>query len=158
MSTPTAKRAEVAARRAQAVALRSQGQTWQAIADALGYADRAAAHKDVTRALAANRAQLAETVEDHRVLALERLDAMYRATLTVLDRLHVVVSHGRIIRDDEGEPLRDDGPELAAVKTLIDIEQRRARLLGLDAPQKLDTTTAGTVRYEVVGVDTDKLR
>jgi hypothetical protein len=158
MSTPTARRAEVAARRAKAVALRSQGQTWQAIADALGYADRAAAHKDVTRALDANRAELAETTEHHRALALERLDALSRATVTVLERLHVVVSHGRIIRDDDGKPLRDDGPELAAVARLIDIEQRRARLLGLDAPQRLDATTAGTVRYEIVGTDMDALK
>lgn len=158
MRLSKAREAEIAARRERAVALRSQGQTWQAIADTMGYSDRAAAHKDVTRALEATRTQLAETTEHHRALALERLDALSRAAVAVLERAHVVVSHGRIITDDEGEPLRDDGPELAAVKTLIDIEQRRARLLGLDAPQKLDTTMAGSVRYEVVGVDTDKLR
>jgi hypothetical protein len=50
---------------------------------------------------------------------------------------------------------RDDGPVLAAAKAILGIEERRAKLLGIDAPTKIGVSA--TVRYEVVGVDPEVL-
>jgi hypothetical protein len=68
---------------------------------------------------------------------------MYRSVMGVLEREHVTVSHGKIVvtpDPDTGEerPLIDDAPILNAVDRLLRIQERRARLLGLDAPVKRD--------------------
>ena len=90
-------------------------------------------------------------------LELERLDAMQLEALAVLRANHVIVSGGTIvrdfIRDDKGnvivdtvtgtlltQPIVDDGPRLAAIDRLLKIQERRARLLGLDKPTKVAST------------------
>ena len=78
--------------------------------------------------------------------AHERLDYMEAAARKVLERHHITVNNGQIIRVD-GEPLLDDGPVLAAIDRLAKIEDARLknneslrRLFGLDAPAKVDAT------------------
>ena len=87
-------------------------------------------------------------------MELERLDRLYEAAVGVLERHHVTVSQGRVVQLD-GEPLPDDGPVLQAIDRLLKLQERRARLLGLDAAQKLDVS--GNVSYTVVGVPDDDL-
>jgi len=53
------------------------------------------------------------------------------------------------------QALVDDAPVLAANDRLLRIQERRAKLLGIEAPQQI--ITDATVRYEVVDIDTDKL-
>lgn len=163
---------ETAARDAEAARLRGQGMGYQAIADQLGIS-LSTAHEAVQRALRAIRA---EGAAEARQLELERLDRLYEAAVRVLERDHITVSQGRIIRtrvlDDDGEPiidgyedsgkpiyrerdLLDDGPTLKAVETLLKIQQRRAALLGLDAPVKADV--GGKLSYEIIGVDPEQL-
>jgi len=48
-----------------------------------------------------------------------------------------------------------DAPVLAANDRLLRIQERRAKLLGIEAPTQI--VTDATVRYEIVGVDIDKL-
>ena len=128
---------DTAARDAEATRLRSRGWTYQRIADELGIS-KASAHDAVQRAL---RDTLTEPADDARQLELARLDAMYGAVLKVLETKHVTVSHGKVIElpDSSGElvPLEDDGPVLAAVDRLLRIQERRAKLLGLDVPARL---------------------
>jgi hypothetical protein len=71
-----AQRAATAARRDRAVQMRMACAGWQQIATALGYADKAAACKDVTRALERNNAALRASTETLRTLDLDRLDRM----------------------------------------------------------------------------------
>lgn len=90
-------------------------------------------------------------------LELERLDDMQLETLEVLRNEHVLVSAGAIVRthvrdekgklvfDDEtglpkSQPIRDDGPRLAAIDRLLKIQERRSKLLGLDKPTKVAST------------------
>jgi len=79
-----------------------------------------------------------------RELEIERLDRMQLIVLAVLEREHLVISDGRVVyrTDANGEktPVQDPGPALAAIDRLLKIQERRARLLGLDAPTKVDTT------------------
>lgn len=132
--------ADTAERDAEAARLRARGQSYQEIATELGYADHTGARKAVQRALVQI---VAEPAEDVRALQLEQLDRLALAALAVLERNHVTVSHGRIIRDENEQPILDDGPVLTAIDRLLKIQERRAKLLGLDAP----------ARHEVVSLD-----
>lgn len=104
-----AQRAKTAERRAQAIQLRLSGVDWQTIADRLGYADKAAACKDVTRALEANQAAARKAGEDLRTVELARLDRLQAA-------LWAQALHG----------------DAKVVDTLLRLMQRRARMTGLD--------------------------
>src|ERR1051325_3302848 len=105
MPASKAQRAATAKRRSEAVAMRIAGNDFDTIAAALGYADRAAGHKDITRALEASVLEQSAVVEVHRAEELQRLDALMVEAWAVLKRQHVTVSHGRIIKDDFDEPI-----------------------------------------------------
>ncbi len=47
------------------------------------------------------------------------------------------------------EPLRDRAPVLAAIDRLLKIEERRAKLLGLDAPVRAELITIDAIEAEV---------
>lgn len=97
-------------RQLRALELRLAGVTYQQIADELAYAGRQGAYKAVESAL---KLTLQEPAEALRRLSSERLD---RATLAIWR----AVSAG----------------DLRAIETMLRIEARRARLLGLDAPAR----------------------
>jgi hypothetical protein len=143
MPASRAKRADTAQRRKQAIDMRMAGASYQQIADRLGYTTRGAACQDVTRALETAVVEQARSVEAYREEELQRLDVLLAEAWAVLKRQHVTVSHGRVIKDDFDEPILDDGPTLSAIDRILKIQERRAKFLGLDAPQ----------RHEVVSVD-----
>jgi hypothetical protein len=126
--------ADGAQRDAQATELRGRGMTYRAIADTLGLHDASAARKAVERAMVAT---VAEPCEALRRLELLRLDTMAVAAWQVLDAPHPLISAGRIMALN-GEPLTDPQPVLASIDRLLRIAERRARLLGLDAPVQVD--------------------
>jgi transposase len=126
--------AEIADREARAIELRRNGATYQQIADRLDVSV-GGAHAAVKRALDRH---ISEAAPEVRKLELDRLDHLHVQALLVLQREHVVTNGGRIVLDGQGRPLRDDGPTLSAIRTILQIQERRARLLGLDAPTKVD--------------------
>jgi hypothetical protein len=159
---------DTAVKQAEAMELRGLGHSYQAIATEMGIT-KSYAHELVTGGLAAT---IAEPAEQLRTLELQRLDdellrlAGLEATVhKVLEKKHLVVSHGQIVRKD-GEPLEDDAPALAAIDRLLRIDEQRRRngverrkLLGLDAAQKVEQQVdlSGGLRYEIVGVDPAEL-
>jgi hypothetical protein len=46
------------------------------------------------------------------------------------------VSHGKVVEDPAGGPLEDSAPRLAAIDRLLRVEERIAKLMGLDAPTR----------------------
>jgi hypothetical protein len=163
--------ANTAERDAQAAALRSRGMSYRQVAAEMGYRSVRSAQEAVQRALSSI---VEESAQDLRAMELGRLDDLYEAAMDVLGRDHVVVSNsgkivydtieyardgtGNIMIDDDGRPvaekvakLLDDAPKLAAIKTLLQIQERRAKLLGLDSPVKAEV--GGKLTYEVVGVN-----
>ncbi|MET8278264.1 hypothetical protein [Micromonospora sp. NPDC005174] len=151
MARPTkAQSVAIAKRRADAVAMRLTGASFQQIADKLGYNSRGAACQDVGRALEASVAEQTRAVEAYREEELQRLDLLMEEAWRVLRRQHVTVSHGRVIRDEgTDEPLLDDGPVLAAIDRVLKIQERRAKFLGLDAPQRHEVVTLDAVDAEI---------
>lgn len=130
-----------AERDAKAADLRSRHFTYQHIADKLGFAHRDGAREAVVRAM---QRVVREAADEVRVQELERLDRYARKAEEVLDRAHYAHSAGRLItmKDEAGEsrPVLDDGPVMAALDRLVKIQDRRARLLGLDAPTRVEAT------------------
>lgn len=124
---------DTAERDAAACRLWDRGDTLQAIADTLGFCDRAAVNRAIKRSLKDTQAAPAGMVRDRQ---MRRLDEMYRAALAVLETEHVTVSQGRVVCDTDGAVVPDDAPVLAAIDRMIRIEARMAELMGLDAPKR----------------------
>lgn len=145
---------EASARQAaEVMRLRRQGVTFEAIGGHLGVT-RQRAHKIYTDALKAIPAQ---EVAEYRAEQAERLDEMLRRAYEVLERKHITVSNGKVIYLD-GAPMEDDAPTLLAIKTVLAIEERRARLFGLDTPVKQQIGGEVQVTYSFEGIDLEGLR
>jgi hypothetical protein len=110
-----AQRAKTADRRAKAIALRLAGTEWEQIANALGYANRSAACKDVSRALESALAEQTANAEVLRETELMRLDRIQRGLW----------------------PAAIAGDTRAA-DTALRVIDRRVRLLGLDVPPDVE--------------------
>lgn len=105
-ATPT--RIRTAEREAAALELRKTGATYEMIARRVGYGDRSAAAKAVSRALAAT---IQEPADELRRLESARLDALLAAVWP--------------------EAMTGHRP---AVESALRIMDRRSKLVGLDAP------------------------
>lgn len=107
------KKITEAARRERAVALRIEGHTFEEIAKAVGYADRASAWSAVHHELAKNSA---DKVLEMRELEGRRLDA-----ITVALWPYVIMTP----------------PDLDSVGKYLMVSARRARLFGLDVSREV---------------------
>jgi hypothetical protein len=78
----------------------------------------------------------AEAVADVKQIVLEELDVMSRHLLEGIDRDHLrITQSGRVVMH-EGEPVLDHGPAIRAIAQLLRVQERKARLVGLDAPTR----------------------
>lgn len=146
---PTGGEALVA-RREESIRLRNRGVTWQQIADQLGYDSASSAAQDMRRALDQRREELSLSLDQYREKQLASIDMMRKAVVGVLEAFHYTVNNGEIVTDADGKPLLDDAPILRAVDRLRALDEREARLLGLDAPV---SATSTVVTYVIEGVD-----
>lgn len=102
---------DVIERERQVIEMRRAGQTFDEIANAIGYATPASAHHAYTRAL--KRTLITAGTEEIREQELDRLERLQTFAWVEAER-----------------------GNLKAMETVLKIMQRRARLLGLDAPIK----------------------
>ena len=136
---------EQIARDHEAAQLRSHSFTFQQIGDRFGV-NASGAYKMVQRAIAdIPRGNTIELV----ALELEKLDAIERKYLEIAAKHHVFVSQGGKVVYDGDVKLEDDGPAMQAMSRLLKVAERRAKLLGLDAPVK--------AQVEVVNYDADSI-
>jgi hypothetical protein len=147
MAKRTGARVDAAQRDAAALELRADGASFREIADRLDVSV-STAWECVDRGLAATRQEPSSKL---RALERERLDRLTVQAVQVLQAPHVAVSGGKIVRGDDGQPLVDHGPTLAAINTLTRLMERRARMEGLDEPARADITAK--VHAEVYSVD-----
>jgi hypothetical protein len=141
MPTGAERQAEAARRRAQVVQLRLAGASFEEIGRQLGVSDTRA-HQLWIDALDRTAK---EPADRWRELELQRLDQLQAAATAVLQATHHVIQAGKVVLDNQDRPYVDHGPTLAAVTTLVRVMERRARLLGLDAPARVDATVDGTL-------------
>lgn len=126
--------------------------TYQQIADAVGYSNKGDAWRAVERC---RKAVLQSAGAELIAAEAAQLDDLFVSALEVLDRDHVVVSHGKVVTGGDGKPLLDDGPKLAAIREMRMIRESYRKLLGVDQPTQV--AVSGAVRYEVVGVNPEDL-
>jgi DNA-directed RNA polymerase subunit K/omega len=102
-------------RTAKALEMRMQGLSYDEIARKLGYANRSGAYKAVCTLLAERAKQANDDADQLLVLELARLDRM----LVYAEK-----------RAKKGDP--------QAIRAALAVSERRAKLLGMDAPTKAD--------------------
>lgn len=120
------KRIESMEKQAQALTLRKAGVSVTAIAEMLGWNSHQAASKAIYAALKRN---IREPAQEMIELELARLDDMLKAIAP-----HVAAGN------------------LTAIDRALKIQERRARLLGLDAPTKTDLSNTDGTLTPVVNV------
>lgn len=112
---------------AKALELRMEGKTFEVIAEELGYAGRQGAYDAVRRSL---DAITREPAEELIKLDLERLDALWGIQF-----------------------LNAQAGDVQAMAACMKIMERRAKLLGLDAPEKKDVKAEVTTKELPASVD-----
>jgi len=134
---------EQIARDQQAADMRSMGYTFQQIGDALAVTKQAA-HQAVQRAIRDIPTEGAASIRQIELLKIDRLERYYH---TVLGRTHLKVGNtGKVVKDDDGEPVLDETPRMDAAAGILKCQAQRARLLGLNAPV---VTHSEVVVYDV---------
>ena len=111
---------------AEALALVKQGYRLPEIAARLGYASRRGAHNLITRAL---KNTVMEPAEDARKVCVARLDSWL---VKIADQI--------------------EAGDLKAIQVGLKIEQRRAALMGLDAPVAVHNPNGGPLVQFVVAL------
>jgi hypothetical protein len=107
---------------------------------------------DISRALKEYRRRADAAVEEKITNALLRYNDIRRQLYRVLTSPHYVLYQGEIVTDAEGNPMRDDGPVLAALAQLRALEEQQARLEGTNAREKIDIAMARRVEEEATDV------
>lgn len=131
----------VESNRLKALDLRGEGKSYRKIADALGIAV-SRAHELVVEGLDELMVQSAESAEQVRALELVRLDDL-------LDRLIVKLSLQRKeFTAKDGQKVQAPDPQERTVEMILKVMERRAKMLGLDAPQEI----VGAVGLQVSNV------
>lgn len=135
-------------RAAQAARLKADNPqlSYQQIADAVGYNHKSDAWRAIQRC---RDAVIREAGAELIAAEAAHLDDLFVAALEVLGRDHLTVSHGHIVRDDDGQPILDDGPRLAAIDRLLRIRESYRKLFGADQPVKVDATVHEVTQQDV---------
>lgn len=115
----------------KALEMRKIGLTWEVIAEQAGYKNRQSAYQSVMRFV---EAMAQEPSDQVRKLELERLDMLWSRAMPGVGR---------------GDP--------GSIGVALRIMERRAKLLGLDAPVRTEVTGADGGPLEVVTIDDQTL-
>jgi|SRR5690242_2156571 hypothetical protein len=94
--------------------------------------------------------------DEARLMESNSLDELEWEAWKTLQERHVVISQGRVVRDDEtGEVIPDDRYILETVDRILKIKERRAKLLGLDAPMRREVITMDSIDQEIAKLETE---
>ena len=129
---------------------RREGVSFREIADQLGLSN-GYVYKTYKNAL---KLIIVENVVEVRKMELARLDILQNEVIKVLQSFTPLVSAGRVVYDYTGEEEEDDDGvvnrlmqklpdqsiKFAAINSALKIMERRAKLLGLDAPVKAEVS------------------
>lgn len=127
-----AKAIAIEKRRARAIKLKLEGHGYRAVAAKLGVSVETA-YSDVQAVLDETRRGARNDAEQERRLQLERLDVLVQKLTPLLD--------------DEDKAAR-------AAEVLKGVEERRAKLLGLDSPNKFEHSGPDGAAIPVDGIGT----
>lgn len=124
--------------------LKLNGLTYDSIAEEFGIS-LTAAYEGVGRAM---RAVPFEDSDNLRKIELAHLEKAQSKALAILESRHLLLSlKGEVVQDDDGNYVTDDTVALKAIDSLVKVQTRRARLLGLDKP--IEVHNSGTVNVSI---------
>jgi hypothetical protein len=127
--------------------LRIMGATFQQLGDKYGITQKAA--RDGY--LKAVRERENTDVDEVRGDELERLDHVTRTMAGIMSRRHFVTSQtGKIVTDDQGVPLVDDGPVISAAALLLRTGESRRKMLGVDKPTQHEVQNVDVIRVRLL--------
>lgn len=158
-----------AARDMRAADLHGQGWTHERIREELGYASRGKVSEAIARAF---DAIVTPGAAEAKRLDFERIDRLIELNWAALERQHVAVSNGRVVRrfmgverhadgieklDPDGKPIPvfedvlDDGPVAVHTAVILRALERRARMYGYDEParSRVEVVTADMVEDNI---------
>ncbi len=143
---------EVRDRESLALRLRREGHDYGDIARQVGWSSESTAREAVQRCL---RRRIEPDVEVLRNIEDEKLVQLERECWAVIRDRHLLYQWGRPVRNEHGEQMLDPEPKLKAVSALVRIQERRARLFGLDAPVKriVEVITAEMIDALIADLD-----
>lgn len=152
-------RHKAAITRRKVVELRDQGYKYQEICNELGISlstawnhYQQAMRDEPAEAIAKHRANLEQRVTEQ----LGRIDMNRETVMQILEKDHLTFDvRGQVILY-KGEHYRDCKPVMDAIKLLVTLDDQEAKLLGLNAAQKLQADVS--VNYTVSGVNTENLK
>lgn len=115
----------------------------------------------VAEIIAQVRASIPEDSKADLVRAsMDLINEVKARALEIADMLPAPVVAGKdgepVMDPETGQWVRDFSGRLRALETALKADDTLAKRLGLDAASKIESTA--TVRYEVVGVDTEDLQ
>lgn len=137
--------------------LKALGWTLEDIARHLGL-DKPNPENAKVRVAAAIKRALGEMArfagDEMRLMELHSLDELEWTAWKTLQERHVVVSQGRVVLDAEtGEPVNDDRFILEVCDRILKIKERRAKLMGLDAPVRREVITMDSIDEEIAKLE-----
>jgi hypothetical protein len=141
----------LAERRTEVLRRHHAGETFTDIAKTMGITKQAV-HAVYWRAV---RAAPAKAVHEIREDLNAQLAGLVEHTNEIRARDHVKVNNGEIVRDPEGNPLLDDGPELDAIREQRALLDQIAKLNGANAPAQV--TVNGQISFVINNVDMGNL-
>lgn len=138
-----------AERREAAVKLAVAGHTYAEIVEAskawpVGYNSPQAAHKDVKAALQERLKRQDAAADEYIALQLARLEEAHRTAAAIIAEYRELTPQD--IAEDKAPPADQ---RLAAVDRVVKVSESVRKLLGLDAPTKVDTKVEQTVAYQI---------
>ena len=110
------------------------GLTYETIANELSI-PYTTAYEAVERAM---KAVPFEDADSLRKIELAHLEKAQARAISILEARHLALSlKGEIVMGENGEYVTDDSVALKAIDSLVKVQTRRAKLLGLDAPTRV---------------------
>ncbi len=146
-------------RDAEAARLKARGMTLEQVAAELGL-DKPNPENGPQRAAAAIKRAMGEMArfagDEMRMMELRSLDELEWIAWQTLKTSHVVVSQGRVVLDeDTGLAVTDDRYTLETIDRILKIKERRAKLMGLDAPIRREVITMDSIESEIKKLESE---
>jgi hypothetical protein len=76
----------------------------------------------------------------HREIEINKLDLLEERLWEMLDEDYITVSNGQVVYMETGDPVPDIDPIMKIVDRILKVSERRAKLLGLDKPVRVEAT------------------
>jgi len=76
----------------------------------------------------------------HREIEVQKLDLLEERLWGMLDEDYYTVSAGQVVYMETGDPVPDIDPVMKIIDRILKVSERRAKLLGLDKPVRVEAT------------------